>query len=142
LFERWVDGYLEKLRPKQILACYTCEDENWWKTANPIDFQGLWGGEVIIAKSTPFMMPETISIYFSSDTRHKSFAEHYGLRKDDEGEISIYKSFWSPSYVADENVEGLSPMILYADIVDSINPGNWEVAKTFYGEAVTDLLDD
>ncbi len=142
LFERWVDGYLEKLRPKQILACYTCDDENWWKTANPIDFQGLWGGEVIIAKSTPFMMPETISLYFSSDTRHKSFAEHYGLRRDDEGEICIYKSFWSPSYVADENVEGLSPMILYADIVDSINPGNWEVAKTFYGEAVTDLLND
>ena len=23
LFERWVDGYLEKLRPKQILSCYT-----------------------------------------------------------------------------------------------------------------------
>ncbi|NOQ88158.1 MAG: hypothetical protein GQ550_04475 [Gammaproteobacteria bacterium] len=57
LYERWVDGYLEKLRPKQILACYTCDDENWWKTANPVEFHGLWGGEVVIAKSTPFMMP-------------------------------------------------------------------------------------
>ena len=61
---------------------------------------------------------------------------------DEDGDICVYKSFWSPSYVADESVEGLSPMILYADIVDSINPGNWEVAKTFYGEAVTDLLND
>ena len=31
---------------------------------------------------------------------------------------------------------------MYADIVDSINPGNWDVAKTFYGEAVAELLID
>lgn len=142
LFERWVDGYLEKLRPKQILACYTCDDENWWKNADPVEFHGLWGGEVVIAKSTPFMMPETISLYFSSDLKHKEFANHYGLRKDDEGEICVYKNFWSPAYVGDDNIDGLSSMIVYADIVDSINPGNWDVAKTFYGEAIVDLLQD
>lgn len=142
LFERWVDGYLEKLRPKQILACYTCDDEDWWKTANPVDYQGVWGGEVVIAKSTPFMMPETISIYFASSVRHKDFAERYGLRRDDEGEICVYKNFWSPIYAGDENDDGLSPMIVYADIVDSINPGSWDVARTFYGEAVTHLLKD
>ncbi len=31
LFERWVDGYLEKLRPKQILSCYVSDNVNWWK---------------------------------------------------------------------------------------------------------------
>ena len=142
LFERWVDGYLEKLRPKQILACYSCDDENWWKTARPADFQGLWGGEVAIAKPTPYMMPENISLYFSSDAKHKDFAKHYGLRRDDAGEICVYKSFWSPVYAGDENIDGLSPMIVYADIVDSINPGSWDVAKTFYGEAVMHLLND
>jgi hypothetical protein len=142
LFERWVDGYLEKLRPKQIMACYTSGDENWWKNADPVEFQGLWGGEVIIAKSTPYMMPETISLYFSSSVKQKSFADHYGLRKDDEGEICIYKSFWSPKYAGDDNPDGISPMIVYADIVDSINPGSWDVAKTFYGEAVAHLLQD
>jgi len=142
LFERWVDGYLEKLRPKQIMACYTCDDENWWKNADPVEFQGLWGGEVIIAKSTPYMIPETISLYFSSQVKQKNFADHYGLRKDDEGEICMYKSFWSPKYAGDDNPDGISPMIVYADIVDSINPGSWEVAKTFYGEAVAHLLQD
>ncbi len=142
LFERWVDGYLEKLRPKQLQACYTCDDENWWKNANPFNFQGVWGGEVVIAKSTPFMMPETISLYFSSSVKHQEFAEHYGLRKDDEGDICVYKSFWSPSYAGDENPDGISPMIVYADIVDSINPGSWDVAKTFYGDAVAHMLKD
>jgi hypothetical protein len=33
-------------------------------------------------------------------------------------------------------------MIVYADIVDSINPGSWDVAKTFYGEAVAQFLQD
>ena len=142
LFERWVDGYLERLRPKQILACYSCENKSWWDKADPAKFQGLWGGEVVIAKSTPFMMPETISLYFSSDRKHKEFAEFYGLRKDDEGEICVYKSFWSPIYAGDNNIDGINPMIIYTDIVDSINPGNWDVAKTFYGDAVAQLLQD
>lgn len=142
LYERWVDGYLEKLRPKQILACYTSDDENWWKQANPADFHGLWGGEVVVAKSTPFMAPETISLYFSSDVKQKDFADFYGLREDVEGEICVYRNFWSPSYAGNDNVDGLSPMIVYADIVDAINPGSWDVAKTFYGETIAHLLQD
>ena len=64
-----------------------------------------------------------------------------GLIEDEDGEICIYRSFWSPSFAGNED-SGLSPLIIYADIVDSINPGNWDVAKTFYGEAVADLLQD
>jgi len=142
LFERWVDGYLEKLRPKQILTCYTCNDKKWWQTADPEKFHGLWGGEVIIARPTPFMMPENITLYFLSDAKHREFAEHYGLKQDDEGEICVYKSFWSPSYAGDSNIDGINPMIIYADIVDSINPGSWDVAKTFYGEAIANILED
>jgi len=142
LFERWVDGYLEKLRPRQILACYSSKDENWWKNADPARYLGLWGGEVIIAKATPFMMPESITLYFSSEIKQKEFAEEYGLKEDDEGDICVYKSFWSPTFAGNENLEGLSPMIVYADIVDSINPGSWDVAKTFYGEWITRLLQD
>ena len=142
LYERWVDGYLEKLRPKQILACYTSDDPDWWKKASPADFHGLWGGEVVVAKSTPFMAPETISLYFSSEIKQKKFADFYGLREDAEGEICVYRNFWSPSYAGDDNVAGLSPMIVYADIVDAINPGSWDVAKTFYGETIAQLLQD
>lgn len=142
LFERWVDGYLEKLRPKQIMACYSCDDEDWWKNADPAEYFGIWGGEVIIAKSTPYMVPESISLYFTSDVKQKAFARDHGLREDEDGDICVYKSFWSPSYIGDENIEGLSPMIVYADIVDSINPGSWDVAKTFYGEAIAHLLQD
>ncbi len=139
LFERWVDGYLEKLRPKQILSCYTAEDINWWKSADPGEFDGVWGGEVVVAQSTPFMIPETISIYFSSDEKYEDFSSHYGLRKDDAGDICIYETFWPHQVNA---LDAISPMIMYADIVDSINPGNWDVAKTFYGEAVAHLLSD
>lgn len=142
LYERWVDGYLEKLRPKQIMACYTCDNENWWQTANPVEFHGLWGGEVVIAKSTPFMTPESISLYFSSDVKQKEFADFCGLREDTDGEICMYRVFWSPSFAGDENIDGLSPMIVYADIVDAINPGSWDVAKTFYGESISHLLQD
>ncbi|MFV2004482.1 MAG: type IV toxin-antitoxin system AbiEi family antitoxin [Gammaproteobacteria bacterium] len=138
LFERWVDGYLEKLRPKQILCCYSSDNADWWKQAAPERFDGLWGGDVIIAKSTPFMVPETISLYFSSADKQNEFAGHYGLQRDDEGDICVYKTFWPDTANRDD---GISPMVMYADIVDSINPGSWDVAKTFYGEAVAHLLD-
>ena len=142
LFERWVDGYLEKLRPKQIMACYSSNNENWWQDAKPFDFHGLWGGEVVIAKSTPFMVPESISLYFSSRRKQDEFARYYGLEESDDGNICVYKSFWAPSYAGDDNADNLSPMIVYADIVDAINPGSWDVAKTFYGEAIADLLQE
>lgn len=142
LYERWVDGYLEKLRPKQIIACYTSDDENWWKKVEPQAYHGLWGGEIVVAKSTPFMVPETVSVYFTSDVKQQKFVEHCGLQEDVEGEICMYRSFWSPSYAGDDNADGLSPMIVYADIVDAINPGSWDVAKTFYGETIAQLLKD
>ena len=142
LFERWVDGYLEKLRPKQLMACYRSDNEKWWQKASPTDFLGVWGGEVIVAKATPFMMPETISLYFSSPQRQRDFASYYGLIEDDDGDICIYKKFWTPAFAGDDNDDGISPMIVYADIVDSINPGSWDVAKTFYGDYVAGLLKD
>ena len=107
--------------------------------ADPAEFDGVWGGEVVIAKLTPFMVPETISVYFSSDEKAKNFSNHYGLREDSEGDICCYKTFWSRPV---GRLEAISPMIMYADIVDSINPGSWDVAKTFYGEAVAHLLID
>jgi hypothetical protein len=139
LFERWVDGYLEKLRPGQIISSYTAADVDWWKTADPAEFEGMWGGEVVIAKSTPFMVPETVSVYFSSDKKAKEFSSYYGLKEDNEGDIGCYKTFWS-NQVGSTSV--VSSMVMYADIVDSINPGSWDVAKTFYGEAVAHLLTD
>lgn len=140
LFERWVDGYLEKLRPKQIMACYRAPNEKWWQKVDPATFMGVWGGEVIIAKATPFMQPETVSLYFSSQSKQRDFASYYGLEEDEDGDICIYKKFWTPAFAGDDNEDGISPMIVYADIVDSINPGSWDVAKTFYGEYVAGLL--
>ena len=142
LFERWVDGYLEKLRPKQIMACYRSPNEKWWQKADPLPFLGVWGGEVIVAKATPFMQPETISLYFSSLARQRDFASYYGLEEDEDGDICIYRKFWTPAFAGDDNDDGISPMIVYADIVDSINPGSWDVAKTFYGDYVAGLLKD
>ncbi len=137
LFERWVDGYLEKLRPKQLVSCYSASNDDWWKKASPETFSGMWGGDVFIAKSTPFMIPETLSLYFPTDDNYRKFADYYELSNDDNGDICVYKSFWS---TAIQKHDGISPMVMYADIVDSINPGNWDVAKTFYGEAVSALL--
>ncbi len=137
LFERWVDAYLEKLRPKQMLGRYHATEIDWWKNIDIKRYRAQWGGEVVIARQTPFMQPENITIYSSNDNI-EAFLQDSQLQLDMEGEVALYQAFW----LHDIDKENVNPMIIYADLVDSVDPGNWDVAKTFYGEAIADLLTD
>jgi len=135
LFERWVDAYLEKLRPGQLLWIYQAPQNDWWKQVEISHYQAQWGGEVVIAQQTPFMLPDNVTVYCGND-EYEKFADDCRLQPDVEGDVTLYQAFW-PVKPGDEKV---SPMIVYADLLDSVDPANWEVAKTFYGEAIGDLL--
>lgn len=135
LFERWVDAYLEKLRPRQLQGSYRSLANDWWKSVKITDYDMQWGGEVVIARQTPFLLPDTITIYSQHDNI-EPLLTNCPLQPDGEGDVIIYRAFW-PNVTGEENVK---PMIAYADLLDSVDPANWEVAKTFYGEAVADFL--
>ncbi len=135
LFERWVDAYLEKLRPKQMLGRYHAVKADWWKKVEIKKYNAQWGGEIVIAKQTPFIQPENITVYFLGDSID-IFLQDNQLQQDTDGEVVLYQAFWMNS----TEQEKVSPMIVYADLVDSIDPGNRDVAKVFYGEAITGLL--
>jgi len=135
LFERWVDAYLEKLRPGQLQGTYRSEPNGWWKSVKITDYDMQWGGEVVIARQTPFLFPDNITIYSHHDNIDPLLAK-YQLQPDRDGNVIIYRAFWLNT-AGEENVK---PMIAYADLLDSVDPATWEVAKTFYGEAVASFL--
>jgi len=54
LFERWVDAYLEKLRPKLLLGHYQSPSNDWWQSVDERNYVVQWGGEITIARQTPF----------------------------------------------------------------------------------------
>ncbi len=135
LFERWVDAYLEKLRPGLLLGRYRSPELAWWKDIDIRNYVVQWGGEITVAKQTPFLYPELTSVYCVSDDL-ESFVSDCGLEEDIDGDVSIYQAFWLGQVAAEE----VSAMIVYADLIDSVDPGNWEVAKTFYGEKIAALV--
>ena len=138
LFERWVDAYLEKLRPGLLLGRYQSPANNWWQSVEVKQYGALWGGEITVARQTPFMLPEQASVYLCADEL-ESFVQDCQLQPEADGDVTLYQAFNCRVGLTDES-ESVNAMIVYADLVDSIDPGNWEVAKTFYGDAIADLL--
>ena len=137
LFERWVDAYLEKLRPKQFIGRYQSTKPDWWKAFDVTHFEAQWGGEIVIARQTPFMLPENTSVYMQMDDMD-DFLQASQLQMDADGDVTLYRAFW----LNKETGQNVNSMIVYADLLDSVDPANWEVAKTFYGEAITDFLQE
>jgi len=137
LFERWVDAYLEKLRPKLLLGNFRAPSNDWWQTVDERNYVVQWGGEITVARQTPFLFPELTTVYCTRDDLDV-FVEDCQLEEDIDGDVAIYQAFWLAQMAAEE----VSPMIVYADLVDSVDPGNWEVAKTFYGEKIAEFLSE
>jgi len=94
-----------------------------------------WGGEISVARQTPFLFPELTTVYCMRDDLD-AFVNDCQLEEDVDGNVAIYQPFWLGQLAA----EDVSPMIVYADLVDSVDPGNWDVAKTFYGERIAELM--
>ena len=137
LFERWVDAYLEKLRPGLLLGRYQAPSNDWWQSVDVKPYAALWGGEITVARQTPFMLPENSSVYLCSDELD-AFVDACRLQPAADGDVTLYEALSCSDSSNDE--ESVNPMIVYADLVDSIDPGNWDVAKTFYGGEIADLL--
>jgi len=54
------------------------------------------------------------------------------LCTDEAGEVKLYRQFWQNR--ADYESDMADAMVVYADLVGSVDPEAFEVARTFYGE--------
>ena len=134
LFERWVEAYLESLKPKLLIGRYTSDKADWWKSVDISKYGAAWGGEVAVAKTTPYLKPQKMTIYLDQEGPSLLPSE-LRLHKDEAGEIALYRMFWKHrgGDVADA-------MVVYADLVGSVEPANIEVARVFYGAVVGQLV--
>lgn len=134
LFDRWVEAYLESLKPKLLVGRYTSDQADWWKAVDISKYSAVWGGEVAVAKTTRYMAPQKITVYLDQEGPSLLPSE-MRLRKDDAGEIALYRMFWKH-----RGGELADAMVVYADLVGSVDPRNIEVARVFYGEKVDQLM--
>lgn len=129
LFERWVTGYIQKLRPKLALGKFKGEDQ-WWDRRQLEG--GVWGGEVAAAKFTQYLRPEIATMYTAPDKMHEIVLKHR-LKKDPEGNIELLRKFWKRS----EPFPGLAhPILAYADLLAIGNQRDLETARVLYDKEI------
>ena len=122
LLDRWIEAYLERLRPKQLVGRYTAEDENWWRYIDLGKYGANWGGEAAAAKMTDYLRPETLTVYLPEKGGEELFKDAR-FSKDEFGRIEVYRAFWSDSKKNRGYLNGrnslVDPLIVYADLLST-----------------------
>ena len=141
--EKWVDAYLEKLRPKLEVGTFKAENPMWWKKVeSDITTHGAkFGGEVAAHKIAGYLIPQEITIYLETGDGTDLFKD-YRFRKDPKGDIHVYRAFWS----IDRNTpkiretDFVNPLITYADLIGTGDIRNLEAAEELIGDEFAGLI--
>ena len=141
LLEEWATNYPIKLRPKVNQRRFRAPDPDWWQKALLAD-RVFWGGEVAADRLTGHLRPATQTIYIDPAARREELArlvrEHH-LRADPTGEIEILDTFWNfPPGVTRPNL--VPPVLVYADLVATLDPRNLEIAQRIRQKHIDDAL--
>lgn len=141
LLNRWAEAYAEKLKPKLHMGEFISADADWWKPIDLTQFDAYWGGEIGAAHYTSYLKPQVATVYVP-ETTVKKFLSAAKLKKatgDGSGTIHIYQPFWSdklhnklPAQLPDT----VHPILIYADLVASLDSRNLETAKVLYDSAI------
>jgi len=142
LLDKWVDAYLEKLRPRLAVGTFTAENPEWWLDVDDgiVDYGAKWGGEIAAQKITGYLKPQEVIIYLEKGKGTQLFnAQRF--RKDPTGDIHVYRAFWKETEEAMGQNWGLvNPVIAYADLIGTGDPRNLETAKRIYGEELAEFV--
>lgn len=134
LIQQWAVAYPELLRPKLILGRYTTDNKRWWEEA-VLPNLVRWGGEPAAAMMTRYLKPEEITIY-APELPTQLLLKHQ-LRRDLDGEVTIYKTFWQQhAQVVGETRDLVHPLVVYADLLATADSRNIETAKKLYEEKI------
>lgn len=141
LLDEWVTTYPIKLRPKLNPARFRAPDPDWWQKTRLPD-GAHWGGEVAAATLTRELKPAAYTIYIGPATRRPgvtALVMEHRLRADPHGELEILDTFWhlAPGQTPPELVP---PLLVYADLVATLDPRNLAIAKRIRAEHLEHAL--
>lgn len=137
ILERWVQGYIERLRPSLVVERYSPPRADWWQDATLPE--GLWSGETAAALLTHALKPQTATI-FGNRPSHDFVLKHM-LQKDPEGTVVFLKPFWRTSQAPSSNVPCVHPLLVYADLLSIDDDRTREVAKHIYDNYLRPIIE-
>ena len=149
LFEKWADAYETRIKPSLFYGKFSFlnpEAERNWKDLS-LSNNTCWGGEAAAYFQTNFIRPAIFTLY-STESKDE-LMRNYRFKPDPKGNIYIYLPFIdiklirnsapimfnSPIGQGDtEKQDGLftHPIFTYADLINSGDARNFEVAQKIY----------
>ncbi|MFN8209257.1 MAG: type IV toxin-antitoxin system AbiEi family antitoxin [Bacteroidales bacterium] len=138
LLREWVRHYEQKLKPAYWMGNYRFQRENDMKRWKELDLdfaQTKWGGEPAADILTNYLDPGVLTLY----TREKRLDLIKKLRilPDDNGNIRMYNLILGEEAAETKTVH---PLIIYADLVNTLNPRTDELANMIYNEYLKNQL--
>lgn len=132
LFDKWMTAYAQILKPTLEIGSFRLlknEDFNNWGNLPLNNGKSWWGGEPAGEKLTKYLKPEILTIY-TLETRHE-LIRNYRLIPDPKGNVKVYSKFWQYD---ERNSEIVSPLLIYADLMNTGDRRCIETAEKIYNE--------
>lgn len=142
LIDEWVTNYPLRLRPKLHPRRFAAQDSGWRDDIDLTDYGAWWGGEIAADRYTQYLRPATTTIY--QRPRREDLTRLIArarLRPDPTGDIEVLDAFWNLPTPADDP-DVVPPLLAYADLLQSLDPRNIEVAQRLYRERIEDVFAD
>ena len=137
ILERWVQGYLGRLRPGLVVERYRPARADWWQSAELSD--GLWSGEAAAALLTQSLKPQTATV-FGGRPSHDFVLKHL-LQKDTEGTVEFLKPFWRTAQAPANGEHCVHPLLVYADLLSIDDDRTREVAQIIYDRYLRNIIE-
>ena len=139
LAQEWITNYPIKLRHKLNSKKFRAPTADWWQDLDVTQYGAQWGAEAAAAKLTGYLRPQTFTLYFHKGNGQKNLTRMVAenkLRADPQGDIEILDAFWD--FTEDKLLpETVPPLLVYADLLATLDPRNLEAAKIIYEQHIT-----
>ena len=135
LLQVWAKEYQNTLKPTLYAGAFTLKRfENDWKEIPINRMKTVWGGEPAGDLLTNYLQPGELTLYTEEDK--KELMLHYGLMPDKEGDVHVYKKFWTTT----EETITAPPILVYADLINTNDKRCLETANILFNEQIEPQL--
>ncbi len=117
LFKTWMDRYEHILKPSLEMGRFrfrTDEDFQNWRRTRLEDKITVWGGQPGAHLLMGRPSPNILTIY--TEEPRADLMTNYRLEKDPDGNVYVYRKFWSYS---DLKINVAPTLLLYTDLINS-----------------------
>ncbi|MDT8394606.1 MAG: type IV toxin-antitoxin system AbiEi family antitoxin [Bacteroidales bacterium] len=136
LLKRWITAYGEKLKPGIRLGKFVVGEntiKNWKEIPLQVE-DTVWGGEPAADILTDYLDPERFTLYTKLKTA--DLIKNYRIIPEKNGQVEIFEMFWK---LDTEKWDTAPPLIVYADLMNTDDSRNIEVAKIIYERYLKDI---